>query len=121
MRDRVRACLESLHPIAGGVRATFRFPADLEVFAGHFPGRPLLPGVFLVEATRQTAEQGTGTPLAIRDIQEAKFTAEVRPGDTVTVEALLAEEQGGLQCSASLFSGGTKVARIRLGLVAPAS
>lgn len=117
MKERIHACLETLHPVAGGVRAVFRFPADLEVFAGHFPGKPLLPGIFLIEATRHAAERATGNRLAIRCVEEAKFTAEVKPGDTVTVEALLAQEEGGWRCDASLLAAQAQVARIRLDLV----
>lgn len=117
MKEQVHRCLETLHPVAGGVRAVFRFPADLDVFAGHFPGKPLLPGIFLIEAARHAAERATGGPLAIRCVEEAKFTAEVKPGDAVAVEALLTrEEEGSWRCNASLFSAETPVARLRLDL-----
>lgn len=116
MRQRVHECLEAVQPVAGGVRAVFRFPADLEVFAGHFPGRPLLPGVLLLEATRHAAERAAGIGLRIRSVEEAKFTAEVKPGDAVTVEALLAAEGDLWRCDASLVSGQAQVARIRLEL-----
>ena len=31
----------------------FRFETDDPVFAGHFPGRPLLPGIFQLEMARR--------------------------------------------------------------------
>ena len=39
----------------GGVVFEFRFPAGDPVFTGHFPGRPILPGVFQLEMARWAA------------------------------------------------------------------
>jgi 3-hydroxyacyl-[acyl-carrier-protein] dehydratase len=39
----------------GGASAPLRFPPDLPVLAGHFPGRPLIPGVHLLAAMLLTA------------------------------------------------------------------
>lgn len=113
MKQLIQASLEDWQPVPRGVRAVFRF-ADPEIFAGHFPGKPLLPGIFLIEATRQAAERATGCRLAIRCVEEAKFTAEVRPGGAVTVEAALTQEEGGWRCDATLCSAAAQVARIRL-------
>ena len=58
-------------------------------FAGHFPGRPIMPGVLIVEALAQTAGvlavrsmnlQGTGKLVYFMAIEEAKFRAPVEPG-----------------------------------------
>ena len=58
-------------------------------FAGHFPGRPLMPGVLIVEALAQTAGvlavrsmglQGTGKLVYFMAIEAAKFRAPVEPG-----------------------------------------
>jgi 3-hydroxyacyl-[acyl-carrier-protein] dehydratase len=64
------------------------------VFNGHFPGRPVMPGVFLVEGLAQT-----GGLLLLHDmpdrankliyfmgIEEAKFRRPVVPGDQVRYE-----------------------------------
>ena len=43
-----------------------------QFFQGHFPGRPIMPGVLQIEALAQAA--------AILAIEEAKFRAPVEPG-----------------------------------------
>jgi 3-hydroxyacyl-[acyl-carrier-protein] dehydratase len=58
-------------------------------FAGHFPARPIMPGVLIVEALAQTAGvlaaqslglAGTGKLVYFMAIEEAKFRAPVEPG-----------------------------------------
>jgi 3-hydroxyacyl-[acyl-carrier-protein] dehydratase len=64
----------------------------------HFPGNPILPGVFLLEAIAQTAgvllwKSTAERQLAVlASIDRARFTAFARPGDAlqldVTIEAI---------------------------------
>ena len=58
-------------------------------FAGHFPGRPIMPGVLIVEALAQTAGvlaiksmnlEGSNKLVYFMAIEEAKFRAPVEPG-----------------------------------------
>ena len=61
-------------------------------FAGHFPERPVYPGVMMIEAMAQTAGvigiksvEGTEKPRAVYfpTIDKCKFRKPVMPGDTV--------------------------------------
>ena len=112
MKGVVESCLLEVHATEGGFAGRFRFPARLEVFKGHFPGIPMVPGVFLIEAVRCAAEQVLDKPLRLTRVTDAKFTAEVAPDVEVTVEATL----NGDKCRATVRTPDAVAASIRLKL-----
>ena len=112
MKQDVERSLVRHEAAPDGCRAVFSFGKDLEVFAGHFPGQPIVPGIYLIEAVRLAAERSLGTAVRIRTVTDAKFSAIVRPEVEVIVDLALE----GLECRATL-NGGT---RIRLTLEARA-
>lgn len=84
------------HLIPGrSATAEMVFPPALELFADHFPGRPLVPGVLLTESMNQTAgwlimatTGFTTLPLVAR-IDRASFRRPVAPGEALIVAATL--------------------------------
>ena len=64
-------------------------------FQGHFPGKPIMPGVTIVEAMAQTAAVMVGTELGMEDknmlvyfmaIDKCKFRRMVVPGDRLELK-----------------------------------
>lgn len=86
--------IETLEPgvSAVGIKAV---SVNEDFFNGHFPGRPIMPGVLIVEALAQTAGvlavhslglEGSGKLVYFMAIEEAKFRAPVEPGCLLRLE-----------------------------------
>ncbi|MGB0125993.1 MAG: hypothetical protein WBP72_00045 [Rhodocyclaceae bacterium] len=69
-------------------------PADHPAFAGHFPGRPILPGVVILDQVVHGAAQVLGCPPAGCRISTAKFLRPVAPGETLDFAFDAASETG---------------------------
>ncbi|MDQ0009030.1 3-hydroxymyristoyl/3-hydroxydecanoyl-(acyl carrier protein) dehydratase [Luteibacter jiangsuensis] len=61
-----------------------RFDAAHPSFAGHFPGRPIVAGVLLLEAVATALREWRG--LAVRQVIDAKFLAPLLPGEDAEIE-----------------------------------
>ncbi|MBS0481742.1 MAG: 3-hydroxyacyl-ACP dehydratase FabZ [Proteobacteria bacterium] len=89
--DRVKA-LEIDERIHAVKAVTF----NEQFFQGHFPGRPIMPGVLQIEALAQAAGilavetlelAGSGKLVYFMAIEEAKFRSPVEPGVLLDLEA----------------------------------
>ncbi|MGZ0218892.1 MAG: 3-hydroxyacyl-ACP dehydratase FabZ [Acidimicrobiales bacterium] len=78
----------------GVIKGIWKLTGEEPFFAGHFPGRPTLPGVLMCEAIAQLGavailsdEQFAGTIPLFGGIDKARFRRQVVPGDTLVLEA----------------------------------
>jgi 3-hydroxyacyl-[acyl-carrier-protein] dehydratase len=81
------------------IEAAYRWRKDADFYRGHFPGRPITPGVLLIESMAQAGVVGLGIYLLTRESspEEAaglitvfsdatvEFNAPVQPGDRVLI------------------------------------
>jgi 3-hydroxyacyl-[acyl-carrier-protein] dehydratase len=83
-------------------------------FEGHFPARPVMPGVLIIEAMAQTSAVLVVETLGLLDsdllvyfmsIETAKFRSVVQPGDTLELHVTVARGRG----KAWKFSGEARV------------
>jgi 3-hydroxyacyl-[acyl-carrier-protein] dehydratase len=75
-------------------------------FQGHFPARPVMPGVLMLEALAQAAallsfesmgtEPGDDTVVYFAGIDEARFKRPVGPGDQLILEASIERQKAGI-------------------------
>lgn len=77
-------------------------PASADVFKGHFPGRPILPGVLIIETIAQGGAMlveliGGLEPdtqfMAFSGVDRAKFRAPVKPDDIMRVQVQIVKQR----------------------------
>lgn len=107
--------VEELEPGASIV-ATFHVDPERDIFRGHFPGEPVLPGVYTVESMAQAADilllstqrYAGKTPLFL-GIDRVRFMRKILPGDTIELRVKLASERlekAIATCSAEAYNHG---------------
>lgn len=57
---------------------------DHPAYAGHFPGRPILPGVVLLDQAQRALELACGR--RITGVAQAKFLSPVQPGEALELD-----------------------------------
>jgi beta-hydroxyacyl-ACP dehydratase FabZ len=122
--------VEELEPGVRCVAVKFVDPAN-PIFAGHFPAKPILPGVLLIEAVAQTAGVMLGSAAAqdadksarggmalLAAVNRFKFLKPVTPGQELRIETKKLTETGQMALiGGTVRVGGEMVANGELSVV----
>lgn len=84
------------------LQATIQIDPEHDIFKGHFPGQPVVPGVCMVQIVKEFMEQGTDMPLLFSKGHQLKFLRLLVPaaGATVTVNLSWKQEEAGYNTQA---------------------
>lgn len=94
-------------------RGTVRLPASLPVLAGHFPGAPLVPGVYVLAAVAETAARaGIGTRVVA--VERAKWSAPALPEQDLVASVTWKPVDGGWQLDGEVANPAGVCATCRL-------
>ncbi|MCU0858340.1 MAG: hypothetical protein MUC65_08060 [Pontiellaceae bacterium] len=110
MRDEIKKQMTVTSQTAESVEGTFCFSKHFAGFQGHFPGRPVLPGICLVQAALVLAESLCVKPPVLQEVVSARFFSAVLPDCPVQMSCTLT---GGV-LKATVSGGAGRVAEIKL-------
>lgn len=97
----------------GSAEAEIVFPEDFELFAGHFPGNPTLPGVCEIACAELLLGKVLDRTPILEEIGKAKFFAPVPPGELLHIRIEWKELEGKIELSGDMRSGENKIAGFR--------
>lgn len=115
-------------PVGDPVLAVVRVDPAEPVFAGHYPGFPIFPGVCVVECVHRTALAApptappTGSPpagsspagLVLAAVESTRFLSPVFPHDELTIRLTWSPDGPQWRCTADVRSLRGRVAQVRL-------
>lgn len=96
------------------VAATLAARRDSAVYAGHFPDRPITPGVCMIGAVVELLSQAAGHPLRLAKVNNTKYLSMMTPDDIDG--ATLAATLDGDTATATYTKGDTVYAKMKLTL-----
>lgn len=107
MKNDTKGALLSVqhNSVAGEIIAEYSFARDLAVFSGHFPGNPVLPGIFQIEMARYALEVTNHKNYNISLISKAKFINMILPDSKITVKIKATDIDSGIKIRAKSYVG----------------
>lgn len=104
-----------------GISGEFNFPGELEVFKGHFPEKPILPGIAQIEMMKFCMETILDKKLFIQSIKKTKFSYFIEPDTPVSIHITLLSEtlegEGSVKISARAILNTSNVTAGKINLV----
>jgi len=94
-------------PSPDSVKAKITINENHKIFVGHFPGKPIVPGVCMVQIILEIMEAVVGKPVRLSEMDTIKFLTVMSPREREEIDVMINYKaaEGRLLVNASLFSG----------------
>ncbi|MBK8341154.1 MAG: hypothetical protein IPK99_14675 [Flavobacteriales bacterium] len=99
-------------PEGHGWTARANLAVDHPIFRGHFPGRPVTPGMAIVQLAQQLLSEGLSQELHLRTARAIKFLSPLEPATGTDLDIVLkitGAEGSNYTCDISGTCGGRAV------------
>ncbi|SEH90669.1 3-hydroxyacyl-[acyl-carrier-protein] dehydratase [Paenimyroides aquimaris] len=87
----------------GVLNATVKLNPQHDIFKGHFPNNPVMPGVCMLQIFKELSEQGLNKKLFIKECSNVKFMALINPETHSVLDIVIgiSETEEGFKIKAS--------------------
>ncbi len=101
--------IESLKNIDSEITAGIKLNANHEIFEGHFPGNPIMPGVCMMQIIKEITEKVLDKNLFLQTSTNIKFMAKINPNvnPDLSIQIAYSEEEGILKIKNSSYFNNT--------------
>ena len=103
-----------MESVVAGAFAASLVLDDESLFAGHYPGAPIFPGTFLIEALFQAVSTALGGDVRLDEIVACRFHSPLLPGDKLSASFTLKEAGRGKTLMQTTASGRTPAAELTM-------
>jgi 3-hydroxyacyl-[acyl-carrier-protein] dehydratase len=106
--------LKDCHLDGNEVKSSIKFNQDFIGFDGHFPDKPIVPGICQIQTVVATVNEAFNKDYIVEEIKNAKFFEPILLRDEISCICLCKEQDDKLIVKANLKKGEDKVAQISL-------
>jgi len=100
----------------GSLTAEFKFSPESLVFAGHFPGNPILPGICQMEAIKIILEKLLERQCRLKQFGSVKFFRALPPNELASFTININSQTGNdISITARIHSGNNKISEFKAG------
>ena len=99
--------IEELLHDAGQITASLRINKGSDIFEGHFPGQPVVPGACILQLVKDVLEEALHAPILLQKAANIKFISMIIPADELTVTLHInykITDEGGINVNAKLLA-----------------
>lgn len=88
-----------------GISARIHLNKDHEIFKGHFPGNPVMPGVCMIQIIKELTEEAVQKELFLAQSSNIKFMAIINPeiNPILDLEIAITEEDDTIKVKNTTF------------------
>lgn len=106
--------VQSLNPTEQGLSAIIHINPEHDIFNGHFPRKPIVPGVCMIQIVKELLEEHFGKPLLFQKGNQIKFLQLLVPkkGENIVVNINWKNSDSDLLVSADFKKEGNTVFKL---------
>jgi 3-hydroxymyristoyl/3-hydroxydecanoyl-(acyl carrier protein) dehydratase len=107
MLSTIKKAIKSVTKSVNVIEADFFFSQDDSIFAGHFPGKPVIPAVYQVGLCRKIVEQEAQYKFA--GILKSRFSKMCVPGTPYNLKISFSKNENKIDAVCSIYNPAEKV------------